>query len=195
MSRRTHIAAVAFCAVIAAAPQGHAATITTDFAFGFGSPFEGSTVASGVGLTLTTTETEPFGFTSFRDLTTGEDATVSFSFERPVRQFSLDVSRVRADEFLTAFSIGLPDAVTGDLAVTPDGVSTLNAGDFNAGSLVWTGLNTDTINFVIATADGAALSVDSISFDVEPAVIPLPASAGLLGLGLLALGAAGRRRT
>ena len=84
------------------------------------------------------------------------------------------------------FSIGDPDSLSGDLSFTPDGVGTLNAGDFNFGTLSWTGLNTTVIAFGISTANDAALAVDSFSIDASPiSAVPLPASALLLGVGLI----------
>jgi len=171
-----------------------ASTVSSDFSFGSGAPFGGTTTLSGVTVTLSSTVTQPFGSTSFRDLVSGEDASVKFVFSEAISEFSLDVSRVRADEFLTNFNIGNPDNLSGTLAQTTSGVGTVLSGDFNSGTLSWNGLNTQLIEFDITTANGAALAVDSFSFDATPVgVVPLPASILFLGFGLLGFVAVGRR--
>ncbi len=45
-----------------------AALITSDFSFGSGTPYGGMTILDGTTVTLTTTNTQPYGATSFRDL-------------------------------------------------------------------------------------------------------------------------------
>ena len=188
---------VIFPAVLAFSNPTFAATVSSDFSFGSGSPFGGSTVLSGVTVTLSSTVTQPFGGTAFRDLTTDEDATVKLEFSQEISEFSLDVTRVRADEFLTNFNIGNPDSLSGTLAFTPNGgVGTLLPGDFNAGTLSWTNLNTSVIEFGIETANGAALALNAFSINASepPAAVPLPSSILFLGAGLVGLGALSRKR-
>ena len=68
-----------------------------------------------------------FGSTSFRDLVSGEGASVKLEFSEAISEFSFGVSRVRADEFLT---------------------------HFNSGTLSRSGLNAQLIEFDITTANG-----------------------------------------
>jgi len=177
--------------LVSLSPAALAATVTSDFSFGSGSPFGGTTTLGGVVVTLTSTETEPFVPAGFRDLLTVEPATVTFTFSKAIDLFSLDVTRVRADEFLTNFNIGDPNSLTGSIDFTPSGVGTLNAGDFNAGTLSWTGLNTTEITFEIQTPNATALALNSFSLE-GAAEVPLPSSIAVLGLGLLGLGAVAR---
>ncbi len=184
-----------FIAAVFIATPISAATVSSDFGFGSGTPFEGTTTLSGVTVTLSSTVTQPFGISSFRDTVSDEDATVLFEFSEFISTFSLDVSRVRNDEFLTDFSVGNPDTLTGGLSFTPSGVGTILGGDFNSGTLSWTGLNTKSIGFTISTAFGAALALDEFSFDAAPmSVVPLPASIFPMALALLGVGLLGRRR-
>lgn len=192
--RNLTLSSIALSAALPAA----AATISSDFDFGSGAPFGGSTTLGAVTVTLSSTVTEPFGATGFRDTTTDEDATVKFEFSAAISEFSLDVARVRNDEFLNSFSIGDPDSLSDDLVFTDPGVvGTTNTGDFNFGTLSWTGLNTTIIEFGISTASGAALALQGFSIDADPLVptVPLPASLGFLGAGLLGLGTLARRRS
>lgn len=193
MNSKAHLAAVFIASSLAVSAQ--ASTVMSDFAFGSGSPFGGTTTLGGVTVTLSSTTTEPFGATSFRDTVSDEDATVRLEFSEAISSFDLAVSRVRNDEFLTDFNIGDPDSISGTLAFTASGVGTVQAGDFNTGTLSWTGLNTTLIEFGITTANGAALALDSFTIDASPvSAVPLPASAGFLAAGLLGLGLVKRRR-
>jgi len=146
------------------APSGP--PIVSDFSFGSGTPFEGMTEVGGVTLRLSSEETEPFSTSSFRDLIGADTATVTFTFDAPITEFELSVSFVRNDEFLDEFNIGVPDALTGDLIETPDGITTSRADDAGSGTLSWTGLNVTEISFEIDTPGGSALAVDS--FGITP---------------------------
>lgn len=171
-----------------------AATVSSDFSFGSGSPFGGTISISSVLVTLSSTVTQPFGTTSFRDLVSDADATVKFEFSKAISEFSLSVSRVRDDEFLTSFNIGDPDTLSGTLSFTPSGVGTVSPGDFNQGKLTWAGLNTTTVEFTIETADGAALALNEFSFDADPVTtVPIPPSIALMGLSGVGLGLVSRR--
>lgn len=113
-----------------------AALIFSDFSFGSGMPFAGTTTVGGVDVTLTTTNTQPFGSTAFRDLLNTDPSMVTFEFSAPISEFALTVSRVLPpDEFLTGFNIGAPTTLSGDLINVGGDITSSRPGDFGAGSL------------------------------------------------------------
>lgn len=185
-------AAILAAMVLAAAPPQAAAaqTLERDFSFGRGRPFAGAVVVDNVCVTLATTNTEPFGRTAFRDLVNTEPAQVTLTFGAPIAAFHLDVSRLREDELITDFNIGLPTALesrggrTAHSLVIRDGsITTGQPGDHGQGRLAWTGLRTDVVRFTIWNVPGArhapALAVDAFGFvplgDAAAAGAPPPA--------------------
>jgi hypothetical protein len=145
---------------VIAQKAAYAAPSFSNFAFGSGVPFGGNTVLAGVGVTLSTTNTAPFGPASF--LNSGSPAQVQFTFSAPISEFHLDVSSVRADESLTGFSIGNPTSLSGTL-VNQAGLITTSLpfpNDSGSGRLSWVGINTTSITFTIQSLTGSALAVD-----------------------------------
>ena len=125
----------------------------SDFAFGNGVPFAGGTTLDGVVVALTSTQTEPFSASSFRDNLSLNPASVDFVFSEPISEFHLDVSFVRMDEFLTDFNIGSPSSLSGTLVENAGKVTTSGLNDNGFGRLSWFGLSTLTVSFTI-DADG-----------------------------------------
>lgn len=143
---------------VAAQKSAYAAPIFSDFSFGSGTPFGGNTVLAGVGVTLSSTNTAPAGPTAFKNSGTAQ---VQFTFSAPITEFYLDVFAVRADEFLTAFSIGNPTSLSGTL-VNQGGLITTSLpfpNDSGSGRLSWVGINTTSITFTIGSSSGSALGV------------------------------------
>ncbi len=160
--------------------------IDSDFSFMSGEPVSGTMTQNGVTTSVTTTHTAMYGATAIRDAyPPGDpsDATVTLTFSQKISDFSLDVSYVAADEFIQSINVGDPTSLTGDLIQTASGVSTSNSGDSGYGVLSWSGLNTDTISFVVSAPNGA-LAMNRFT---ATTVVPEPSSAALLGLGGLAL--------
>jgi hypothetical protein len=144
---------------VAAQKSAYAAPIFSDFSFGSGTPFGGNTVLAGVGVTLSSTNTAPFGSTAFQN--SGTSSQVQFTFSAPITEFHLDVFAVRADEFLTAFNIGDPTSLSGTL-VNQGGLITTSLpfpADTGSGRLSWVGINTTSITFTIGSSSGSALGV------------------------------------
>lgn len=182
---------IPLCLIFAFAGNASAALITSDFAFGSGTPFGGTTSLGGVEVTLSTTNTQPFGATSFRDLLNTDPAFVTFSFDKPIKEFFLSISFVLPpDEFLTDFNIGDPTSLTGDLVNLGGLITSSVPGDGGTGTLIWTGLNTTTVNFtignVLTSTQLFALGVDEFRIDAAPAVsVPAPPTYAILLAGLL----------
>ena len=165
-----------------------AAIVSSDFEFGAGTPFGGTTTLGGIDVTLTTSNTQPFGFRSFRDLLNTDPAFVTFSFSAPISEFVLTISRVLPpEEFLTDFNIGSPTSLTGDLVNIGGEITSSKPGDFGTGSLFWSGLNTTEVSFTIgnlaSSTAAPALAVDEFGINA----VPIPAAVWLFGSGLLGL--------
>lgn len=165
-----------------------AAIVTSDFSFGAGTPFGGTTTLGGIDVTLTTSNTQPFGFSSFRDLLNTDPAFVTLSFSAPISEFVLTISRVfPPDEFLTGFNIGDPTSLTGDLVNIGGEITSSKPGDFGTGSLIWSGFNTTEVSFTIGNPASStvapALAVDEFGINA----VPIPTAIWLFGSGILSL--------
>jgi len=166
----------------AAADQARADLIVSNFAFGSGTPFGGMTTLGGADVTLVTTNTEPFGASSFRDTLNTDPATVTFTFSRSISEFVLDVSFVHPEEYLTGFNIGDPTSLTGTLINLGGFITTSGTDDTGFGRFIWTGINATSVSFTIGNfpnpTELPALAVDQFGFD---AVVPEPSSLVMLG--------------
>ncbi|MFN0067693.1 MAG: hypothetical protein ACKVYV_08665 [Limisphaerales bacterium] len=137
-----------------------AGSFFSDFSFGSGTPFVGTTNLAGVQVTIVTTNTEPNPGSpnAFRDFANTEPALVSFTFSAPIDDFYLDVSFVRADEMLTDFNIGQPISLSGTLVNVTGSVTTGGADDNGFGRLTWRGIHTNLVTFTIGNFPNPGLS-------------------------------------
>ncbi|WP_136440561.1 VPLPA-CTERM sorting domain-containing protein [Pacificoceanicola onchidii] len=202
------------------APAAQALT-ASNFSFAHGTTIGGTTTVDRVGVTLTTTGFAAHGTTSIWNGPTAanEWATVSFTFDTAITEFTIDVSYINLGEYIDRFtidgvtrsSIADPDSVTGDLS-GPGllGVSTTRRDDLGAGTMIWTGSSFTSLSFEVLYTSGdgtyfpGALLLNSFALtnaipapppDPEhTAPVPLPASAGLLFAGLGGLAALRRRK-
>ena len=182
----------AVCISIGTINNASAAIVTSDFSFGSGTPFGGTVTVGGIDVILTTTNTQPFGGASFRDLLNTDPSLVTFEFSAPVSEFSLTISRVLPpDEFLTNFNIGNPTSLTGDLINVGGDITSSKPGDFGTGSLFWSGINTSVISFTIGndplSTASPALALDEFGISGNVSEVPVPAAVWLFGSGLIGL--------
>jgi hypothetical protein len=141
----------------------------SNFDFGEGKPFKGNKKIGGVNAELVSTNTEPYGKSSFRNERKGKTATVTFIFSEPITEFHLKVSRVQYDEFPNGFNIGNPTSLSGHLIRKKGKITvTRDKGDNGAGNLIWTGIKTTVVRFNIGGPKGTALAVDQF------AILPAP---------------------
>ena len=142
-----------------------------DFSFLHGAPVEGTRLTACGRLTLSSTNTERAGIVSFRNRPAGPAAVVRFAFDRPIHQFELTVSHVRADERLSGFNVESPTKLSGTLVETADGQVTTSRpqpADDGAGTLTWPELETREISFAIGGAAGSVVSVDRFAVAYRP---------------------------
>ena len=190
-----HAVALITATSIASISTAHAELITSDFLFGSGTPFGGTTIIDGIEVTLTTTNTQPFGTRAFRDLLNTSPSFVTFDFSSAISEFQLSVSRILPpDEFLTDFNIGLPALLTGDLVILDGVITSSQPGDFGDGTLYWSGLNTTSVTFTIGnlldSTARPALAVNEFGINA----VPVPAAVWLFSSGLLGLVAVAKRK-
>lgn len=172
--------------------KASAASFSSNFLFGSGTPFGGTTTLGGVDVTLTTTNTEVFGTSSFRDQVNTDPSTITFNFSSPISEFSLSVSRVLGNkEFISGFNIGGPTQLTGDLINVGGVVTSTATDDFGVGKLIWKGASITTLSFLVTndlSINRAAIAFDE--FEIEPAStsnVPLPAAFWLFASGIAGL--------
>ena len=63
----SNLARAIFATALFFAVPASASTISSDFSFGSGTPFGGTTTLGDITVTLSSTLTQPFGATAFRD--------------------------------------------------------------------------------------------------------------------------------
>lgn len=146
----------------------HGVTLfSSDFSFGDGSPFEGTKATSCGLLTLTSSNTEPYDSTSFRDVLDNADAaSVSLAFDASISDLVLRIRRVFPAESIRGFNVA-PDSVTGGLTLNEGVVSTTRDDDYGSGELVWSALDTATIEFAIDAPEGA-IALDGFTVACNP---------------------------
>jgi len=169
------------CAIVPSAMPHRALAepIFTNFSFGTGEPFGGTTTLGNIGITLVSENTTPFQASSFRDRVNTDPAPVTFTFSAPISEFYLDVSRIRSDELLTGFNIGAPTVFSAWQGTVPHtlvniggNITTSGTDDFGLGRLSWTGLNTTVVSFTIwnvpAPGPLPALAIDQFGIVAVP---------------------------
>jgi hypothetical protein len=145
--------------------------VSSQFDFGEGTPFKGQIMLGDIQVVLRTTNTEPYGRTSFRDQVTGIPAEILFCFNQRVGEFRISFSRILAGEILRYFSAGPPQAIEGDLFDQGDLTYTVPAevGDYGKGTLIWRKLNARNFGFVIDNPRGWATAVDGFAVSAATA--------------------------
>ena len=141
---------------------------TVDFSFTEGKPPRGYGLFEGMLVSIDTMNMESVGY-SIRDQLNTSSAKISLTFDEPIEYFRLNVSYVLPpDEFLTGFSLGLPDTVTDDLIVKGDIVTSRAPGDNGEGALIWNNLDVREVYFEIGNLPESevlpALVIDSFGF-------------------------------
>ena len=195
--QRVFYALIAITATSLTAANCSAQLVFSDFGFGSGTPFGGTTTVDGVGVTLSSTNTEPLGATIFRDqIDPAPTADVTFMFDRAISDFALDVFALDrpSGEALQNFNIGVPTTVISDppsaLAGFGEGIldsgggtiTTTSINDKGSGRIVYSGLNTTTVTFQIV-GDALGLSQFGISrFLNDPTAGQLVGSMAQVGI-------------
>jgi len=122
----------------------------------------------------------------------GVDEALVFSFSTAFTLTDVTLGWYEGGGWFDVFADGAYQGNTGDATVLPtSGASTLAIGagttSFYGDCVAWDGTP--------YICNETALKIASITLEIDPAVVPLPAAGGLLLTGLLGLGLARRRQT
>jgi hypothetical protein len=129
--------------------------------------------------------------------------TVTFTFNPAITEFHMDVSGIRADEYLTGFNIGEPTSLSGTLVNDGGLITTSGPTDPGSGRISFLNIHTTIVTFTVHNVSDTPLPPDTDPPPPDggpdnPAIphSPEPATLTLLGcsLGLLAARSLLRRR-
>ncbi len=123
------------------------------------------------------------------------ETTAFWNFSKRITEFSFDIARLAPGELFET-SLGVPDSVSGSLAVNGMTIVGTGAHDFNSGRVFYTGLNTTAVEIYHGTqgAGSAANPGDAgvTKFGITP--VPLPANLAVLATSIAGLVWIGRHK-
>lgn len=138
-------------------------------------------------------------FVAGQTVSDAPESFLTFSFDTRVREITFEIARLAPNEIVET-DLGVPDAVTGELALGgPGGFTILAAGsgDLNDGLVTYTGLNASSFTIFYGTnGTGSGIPGDAGIIGIGVAPVPVPPALSVLGLALGGTGAvaAVRRR-
>jgi len=147
-----------------AAPKAEAELPNEPWAFGSGAPFSGSGPSECGDLTLSTTNTEPWGDDAFRNVPGGATAVVIVTFSKPVSAFYVSMKLSGEKAYVTGFNVP-PTRVTGRVSFErqevrlPKGVQEGNA------VLSWVGVRADALSWVAGGKTRATVLSDAFAVE------------------------------
>ena len=93
-------------------------------------------------------------------------SSITFTFAKKISGFSLDISEFMSGTSLSDFTVGLPDQLFGTITEQDQHIKpTGNTRD--VGSLIWSGLDTDTISFNINADPASVVLLNKFHFIVK----------------------------
>lgn len=149
-----------------AAPRVEATPADEPWAFASGAPFGGSGPSECGELSLSTTNTEPWGDDAFRNVPSGAPAVVIVTFSKPFRAFHVAVKLSGAKAYVTGFNVP-PTRVSGRVSFENNEVRLPKGVEEGTAVFTWTGIRSDALSWVMGgkeratvLSDGYALTCD-----------------------------------
>jgi hypothetical protein len=139
-----------------AAPQGKSAPPSEPWAFASGMPFGGSGPSECGQLSLSTTNTEPWGDDAFRNVPAGAPSVVIVTFSQPITAFHVTVNLAGAKAYVTGFNVP-PTRVSGRVAFEDNEVRLPKGVEEGTAVLSWIGPRADALSWVIGGKERATV--------------------------------------
>lgn len=147
-------------------PAPQAQQLSEPWAFAKGAPFQGSGPSECGEVTLTTTNTEPWGDEAFRNVPGAPPAVVVVTFAKPIASFYVKVKLSGAKAYVTGFNVP-PTRVAGPVVFDGKQVQLPNDTDEGVAVLGWVGLRADAISWVVGGKDRATVLSDGYALECE----------------------------
>jgi hypothetical protein len=136
------------------------------WAFASGAPFAGSGPSECGTLTLTTTNTEPWGDEAFRNVPGDAPAVVVVTFARPVSAFHVSIALSGAKAYVTGFNVA-PSRVSGRASFDGKEVRVPKGVTESSVVLSWTGVSADALSWVVGGKDRGTVASNGYSVECE----------------------------
>ena len=149
---------------------------TRPWGFGRGSPFAGTGKTACGELTLTSTNTEPWGDGGFRSVPGGDPAVVILTFSGPVSALHLSARLSGSKAYLAGFGVR-PSRVVG-AEFDGKAVRVPEGADASTALLSWFGLDADALALVMGGKDRATVLIDGYGIACASASDPVPTATG-----------------
>lgn len=149
-----------------AAPQVESVRASEPWAFASGAPFGGSGPSECGELSLSTTNTEPWGDDAFRNVPAGAPAVVIVTFSQPITAFHVAVKLSGAKAYVTGFNLA-PTRVSGRVSFDNKEVRLPKGVDEGTAVLSWVGIRADALSWVIGGKERATVMSDGYAVACE----------------------------
>lgn len=149
-----------------APPPASAAPASEPWAFGRGTPVAGSGPSECGELTLSTTNTEPWGDDAFRTTPSGAPSVVVVTFARSITAFHLNVKLTGPRAYITGFNVP-PSRVTGRVQFENKEVRLPKDTEEGTAVLSWIGVHTDALSWVMGGKERATVLSEGYAVECD----------------------------
>lgn len=149
-----------------APPPVEATQPSEPWAFGRGTPVQGSGPSECGELTLSTTNTEPWGDDAFRNTPSGAPSVVVVTFSRSITEFHLNVKLTGPKAYITGFNVP-PSRVTGRVQFENKEVRLPKGADEGTAVLSWIGVRADALSWVMGGKERATVLSDGYAVECD----------------------------
>lgn len=150
-----------------APPDAATSTPNEPWAFASGAPFQGTGPSECGALTLSTTNTEPWGDDGFRNVPDGAPAVVIVTFSRRVSAFRVHVKLTGQKAYLTGFNVA-PSRVSGRVSFENGEVRLPKGVEEGTAVLSWDAAGADALSWVAGGKERATVLSDGYAVDCAP---------------------------